>query len=159
MPTVFTAPEAIPAALDAPTVFLAGSIEQGAAVDWQRSIIDALYDRECALFNPRRPRWNKDLRQSIDEPEFAEQVRWELDALDRATIIAMFLSPETLAPISLLELGLFARSGRLVVACPEGFWRKGNVEVVCDRFGVELVDSLAALTEALRSRLPPRAAR
>jgi hypothetical protein len=159
MPTVFTAPEAIPAALDAPTVFLAGSIEQGSAVDWQRSIIDALFDRECVLFNPRRTQWNKALRQSIDEPAFAEQVRWELDALDRATIIAMFLSPETLAPISLLELGLFARSGRLVVACPEGFWRKGNVEVVCDRFGVQLVDSLAGLTEALRSRLPPRAAR
>ena len=34
------------------------------------------------------------------------------------------------APITLLELGLFARSGKLIVCCPDGYWRKGNIEVV-----------------------------
>lgn len=154
MPRVFTAPEPV---LDqgSLSVFLAGSIEQGAAIDWQRTVIDALSDRDCVVFNPRRPVWNAALRQSIHEPEFAAQVRWELDALDRASIIAMYVAPETLAPISLLELGLYARSGKLVVACPEGFWRKGNVEVVCDRFAIPLVESLDELVASLRERLPP----
>lgn len=154
MPHVYTAPQPFDDAPVAPSVFLAGSIEQGAAVDWQRSVIDALSDRDCVVFNPRRTVWNRDLRQSITEPEFAEQVRWELDALERATTVAMYIAPNTLAPISLLELGLFARAGKMLVACPEGFWRKGNVEVVCDRFGVSLLESLAELVDALRARLP-----
>jgi hypothetical protein len=37
---------------------------------------------------------------------------------------------------------LFARSGKLLVCCPEGFWRKGNVEIVCARYGVPLVGEL-----------------
>jgi hypothetical protein len=41
----------------------------------------------------------------------------------------MYLAPGTQSPVSLLELGLCARSGKLKVGCPEGFWRRGNVKV------------------------------
>src|SRR5262249_13162647 len=57
------------------------------------------------------------------------------------------------SPITLLELGLFARSGKLVVCCPVGFWRRGNIEVVCARYGIPLVDSLKALIDLVRRRL------
>jgi hypothetical protein len=53
-------------------------------------------------------------------------VEWELEAQERADVIAMFFASETRAPITLLELGLFAGSGRLVVCCPEGFWRRAT---------------------------------
>ena len=49
--------------------------------------------------------------------------------------------------ITLLELGLFARSGKLRVCCPEPFWRKGNVDVVCARYGVPLLPSLKGLID------------
>jgi hypothetical protein len=52
-----------------------------------------------------------------------------------------------------LELGLFARSGKRVVGCPDGFWRKGNVEVVCDHYGIPMVEGLADLIERVRLRL------
>jgi hypothetical protein len=71
------------------------------------------------------------------------------DVADRA----MFFAPATKAPITLLELGLFARSGKLLVGCPVGFWRRGNVEVVCARYGIPLVDSLTALIDLVRLRL------
>jgi len=73
--------------------------------------------------------------------------------LEASEVIAMYMGPESQAPISLLELGLFARSGKMVVACPEGFWRRGNVQVVCARFGVELVDSLEELIQGIERRL------
>ncbi len=57
------------------------------------------------------------------------QVEWELCALEHCDLIVMLLCHGTLSPISLLELGLFAASRRLVVCCEDGFWRKGNVEV------------------------------
>jgi hypothetical protein len=122
----------------ATVVFLAGSIDMGAARDWQAALAARLPEH-VAVLNPRRDAWDASWRQAIDEPRFRAQVEWELDGLDRADVIALWFAPETRAPISLLELGLHARGGKLVVGCPDGFWRKGNVEIVCARFGVPLV--------------------
>ena len=120
-------------------VFLAGSIEMGAAEDWQARLTGVLGDRDVVVLNPRRDEWDASWRQSIDEPKFREQVEWELAGLERADVIAMWFAPETRAPITLLELGLHARGGKLVVGCPAGFWRRGNIEVVCARYGIPLV--------------------
>ena len=136
----------------APTLFLAGSIEMGAASPWQDAVVAALAGWAGTILNPRRPDWDSSWRQSIDDPQFRAQVEWELDALERATHIAMYFDPATKAPITLCELGLHARSGRLVVACPDGFWRKGNVEVVCARYGAMLVDNWQSFVDAVRAR-------
>jgi hypothetical protein len=115
--------------------------------------VSALADRDLVILNPRRDDWDPSWRQSIDEPQFRGQVEWELDALDRADVIAMWFAPGTKAPITLLELGLHARGGKLVVGCPDGYWRKGNVEVVCARHAIPLTTDwpsfLAAVTRAL----------
>jgi hypothetical protein len=145
--TVVHAPHAWPA--DSDTLFLAGSIEMGAASPWQDRVIAALADRALTILNPRRPDWDASWQQSIHDARFRAQVEWELDGLERATRIAMYFDPATRAPVTLCELGLFAKSGRLVVACPDGFWRKGNVEVVCARYGVPLLASLDALIAAI----------
>lgn len=123
---------------DATTVFLAGSIEMGAAEDWQSTLTAALGDRELTVLNPRRDEWDGSWRQSIDEPKFREQVEWELDGLDRADVIAMWFAGGTRSPITLLELGLHARSGKLIIGCPPEFWRRGNIEVVAARCGIAL---------------------
>ena len=134
------------------SVFLAGSIEMGLAGDWQAEVIVALEDPDLVILNPRRDDWDASWRQSIDDARFREQVEWEIAAQERADLIAMFFAPETRAPITLLELGLFATSGKQVVCCPEGYWRKGNVEVVCARYRIPLVETLADLIALVRSR-------
>jgi hypothetical protein len=151
-PREIKAPQPIPEKGRA--IFLAGSIENGAAAEWQRTVVDALADLdELLILNPRREDWDASWKQSIDDPRFKEQVEWELDGLERADLIAMHFAPETKSPISLLELGLHARSGRMIVSCPPGFWRRGNVEIVCDRYGVTLVTSLEELIVAIREEL------
>ena len=47
-------------------------------------------------------------------------------------------------PITLLELGLLAsmRPQKVLVVCPDGYWRKGNVDVVCDRYGIKKCKTL-----------------
>lgn len=153
MARVFLAPEPLPAVMEGPSIFLAGSIEMGRAEAWQDHLTEALSDTAAILLNPRRLAWDSTWAQSIDNPPFREQVEWELEAQERASWIAMYFSPQTKSPITLLELGLFARSGKLLVCCPEGFWRRGNVEVVCARYGVPTVPSREALIDALRARL------
>lgn len=138
------------------SVFLAGSIEMGRAEDWQSRFAGALLDLDVVLLNPRREDWDSSWKQSIDDDRFREQVEWELNALEQATLIAMYFAPDTMAPVTLLEFGLYARSGKLIVACPEGFWRKGNIEVVSRRYQVEFVESLEELITRTRSRLESR---
>lgn len=146
---VFKPPTPIAIPASTPSVFLAGSIEMGAAEDWQAAITARLADLDVVILNPRRDDWDSSWRQSIDDERFRGQVEWELSGLDRATIIAMWFAPETRAPITLLELGLHAHTGKLIVGCPEGFWRKGNVEIVCARFGIPLVASFEDFVAAV----------
>jgi hypothetical protein len=146
-PTPFDAPAG------ARVVFLAGSIEMGAAEDWQASLTAALGARDVIVLNPRRDEWDASWRQSIDEPRFRGQVEWELDGLDRADIVAMWFAPATKAPITLLELGLHARGGKVVVGCPDGFWRRGNIEIVCARFGIPLHATWDAFVADVLARL------
>ncbi len=134
-------------------VFLAGSIEMGVAEDWQARLATALVDVDAVALNPRRDEWDASWRQSIDEPRFREQVEWELDGLDRADVIAMWFVPETRSPITLLELGLHARGGKIVVGCPSGFWRRGNLEVVCARYALPLVADWDSFVSAVRTRV------
>lgn len=136
-----------------PSVFLAGSIEMGAAEDWQTLLERDLADLDVLILNPRRDAWDASWVQSIDNLQFREQVEWELAGLERASIVAMYFAPATRAPVTLLELGLTAQSGRLVVCCPEGYWRRGNVEVVCHRYGIRMMPALADLAAEVRRRI------
>jgi hypothetical protein len=125
-------------------IFLAGSIEQGKAIDWQADITEFLNTLDIGVFNPRRDDWNSSWEQTYENPQFSQQVNWELNALDKADRILMYLVPETISPISLLELGLYANSKKMAVVCPTGYWRKGNVEIICANFDIPLFDNLDA---------------
>ncbi len=150
---VITSPEAIPQDDPRPKVFLAGSIEMGKAGDWQQQVQQALADEGVLMLNPRRTDWNPAWRAEADEPEFRRQVEWELAALEQADLVLMYFAPGTQSPITLLEFGLYARSGRLLVAAPAGFWRKGNLDITGGRYGVPRFDDLPALVEATKQRL------
>jgi hypothetical protein len=124
------------------SVFLAGSIEMGVAEDWQSTMGKWFLSMGWNIFNPRRTDWDSSWIQSYDNPQFNQQVSWELNALEKSDVILMYLDPNTKSPISLLELGLHASSKKLYVICPDGFWRKGNVEMVCSTYDIPLFNTL-----------------
>ena len=141
-------PQPLPIDDSRPRVFLGGSIDMGGAPDWQAAMTAALADMDVVILNPRRPDWNPNWRPEADEPEFRRQVEWELAALESADVIVMYFAPGTQSPISLLEMGLHARGGKLIVLAPEGFWRKGNIDITAQAYGVKQVQSLPELTAA-----------
>ena len=123
-------------------LFLAGSIEMDKAENWQRKIEEKLIEiDELTILNPRRDDWNSDWKQSISHPKFKEQVDWELDGIEEADTVIFYFDPNTKSPITLMELGLVAGMSHksieknVIVCCPEGFWRKGNVDIICSRMG------------------------
>ncbi|HET8687036.1 MAG TPA: nucleoside 2-deoxyribosyltransferase domain-containing protein, partial [Methanosarcina sp.] len=67
-------------------------------------------------------------------------------------LVIFYIDPNTQSPITLLELGLVADSPcqNAVVYCPDGFWRKGNVEMVCERFRIPLYEKEPEFIQAVR---------
>jgi len=111
------------------TIFLAGSIEMGTAEQWQKRVLEEFEGYDVHVFNPRRDDWDSSWEQRASNPDFREQVEWELQALDDSNLVIFYFSPGTRSPVTLLELGLFAHEN-IFVCCPDGYWRKGNVEIV-----------------------------
>lgn len=135
------------------SIFLAGSIDMGTAIDWQDTLTNELSDLPVTIYNPRRDDFEEDAEQDISNKYFRDQVNWELDYLGHADVIAMYFDPQGKAPITLMELGLFASSKKCVVACPKGYWRRGNVQIVCQRFDIPLRDNLDDIIPIIRARL------
>ena len=123
------------------SIFLAGSIEMDKAIDWQKYCEQEL-EKDYNVLNPRRATWDSSWQQVIENPQFKEQVTWELEALEQADIIILFFAGGTKSPISLLEFGLYAQTNKLLVVCEADFWRKGNVDIVCERYQIPQYSTL-----------------
>ncbi|MEM9777717.1 MAG: nucleoside 2-deoxyribosyltransferase domain-containing protein [Chloroflexota bacterium] len=149
MPTIFKPPT--PPIYDGKkSVFLAGTIDNGNSADWQAEVEQLLTDEEIIILNPRRNDWDASWEQTISNPKFKEQVEWELDGLDRVDAIFMYFAAGSKSPITLLELGLHAASGKVIIVCPNDFWRRGNLEVIAERYGIPLFEKIEAGLQELQ---------
>ena len=122
-------------------IFLGGTIDNGDSQDWQSALIEAIngveLSRPTHIYNPRRADWPS----SDNHKEIDRQIDWELYHLERANLIVMNILADSKSPISLMEIGLFARQGKLMVFCPSRFYRYDNVRKVCERFSIPLYDT------------------
>ncbi len=138
---------------DRKTVFLAGTIDNGASIDWQSRVEKELDDLDVLILNPRRAEWDSSWKQTIDNQPFREQVEWELEGLDRVDEIFVYFAPHSQSPITLLELGLHARKGNVTIVCEKEFWRKGNIEVLAQRYNLSLFEELEEGLAILKDKL------
>ncbi|KJZ70057.1 hypothetical protein HIM_10561 [Hirsutella minnesotensis 3608] len=136
------------------SVFLAGSTSKVGTGDWRKTLSTSLSHLPVTLYNPYRADWDSAWREDISFAPYREQVEWELDKQEKADIVVIYFDPATQAPVSLLELGIWARvPGKAIVVCPGGYWKRGNVQVVCKKFGVEVLDDAGGLARAIVKRL------
>lgn len=135
------------------SIFLAGTIDNGNSEDWQSRVEDYFKNYSINLYNPRRKAWDSSWEQTFENPQFFQQVTWELDALEKADYIIMYFAEGSKSPISLLELGLMAKSGKLLVYCPDSFYRKGNIQIVCNKYNIPMYKNLPKLLEKLENEI------
>ena len=88
--------------------------------------------------------------QSEAFSDFEHQVNWELEHLEKADLIIMNILASSKSPITLLEMGLHMRSGKLHVICEPGFYRYDNVRITCNRYGVPLYHSMDEFLKTVR---------
>lgn len=154
---LYQAPQMVEADHRLPRLFLGGSIENGKASDWQSALTKVIEVEwtgdDVVVLNPRRLNWDPTLELSMANEMFRVQVVWELSEIESADAVLMNIEPGTMSPISLMELGFLGGQNyigvlnRCVVCCPEGFWRKGNVDVFCDRYHIPVVNTTTELLE------------
>ena len=144
-----------PAKYDKPvTIFVGGSIEMGAAENWQEKFAAELAEFNVMLLNPRRDDWNPRWEQSLHNDKFYEQVSWELRAQEEADFCVYYFDPATSSPITLLELGLF--KDKAIVCCPDDYFRQGNVLITCNHYSVPAVKTWSEFIHLVKYRIKYR---
>lgn len=130
-------------------IFLAGTIDSGQSTNWQKQIVDAYKDSNIEFYNPRRNNFPVHPSTTI----VTNQIRWEQEHLDAADFIIMVFKDDSLSPITLLELGLYAQSGKLYVFCSPKYWRYLNVSETCRKYNIPHYHTtqMSAITEVIDS--------
>ncbi len=146
-------------------IFLGGSIEMGKAVDWQQQFIkdfskknqyrkndkhvSYVFNRNFRILNPRRSDWDSSWVQSIKDPQFFQQVTWELEYLEKAWARVFYFAGDTLSPISLLELGKFGAHPNTFILWDKDYKRAGNLEIFCHRYNLEVAPDMDSIITKL----------
>lgn len=132
------------------TVFLAGTIDNGYSNNWQDDLCSKL-DGDILVCNPRREHWNENA--SVKELQY--QIAWEQQHLHISDLIVMVLLDDSKSPISLMELGEFCSSRKMIVFCTPKFYRYWNVKDLCLRKGIHMYETndIDKITEIIMKRI------
>lgn len=151
--TVLTPPQSInKISLFDNSIFLAGTIDNGYSANWQ-VLASNLIDKEMKetkkenkkvlIFNPRRDSWNNTWVNRIHNAEFYQQINWELDCIEKCSHLLFHIEEDSKSPITLMEIGLSIKLDKpIFISCSPKFYRYGNIEVVCHKYGIPLFDDL-----------------
>ena len=105
------------------SIFLAGSIDFSSK-NWRQRVVRKLGDKYL-YFDPTNCNYD-----NLSTQEMENHIKWEFEAMQRADIVLLNLLPNSLSPISLVELGLNIHLGKLLVICPKEFYKSVYVHLI-----------------------------
>lgn len=120
-----------------PKIFLAGSIDCDNDEHWRKEVTDYIKTvwfeninnkHSITIYSPRRDEeWTPDLE--------IEQATWDISMMNIADYIILHLTGDSVAPVSLLELGLFSASSKLFLSIDDTYVRKNIAELHYSCYG------------------------
>jgi hypothetical protein len=151
---IYTAPELPLINKNDKSVFLAGSIEMGKAEEWQQKFLGKVSDfpNNWVFLNPRRKDWDSSWEQPITNPNFFQQVDWELTLLEKADYKIFYFADNTISPVTLMELGHYGGYNSYVI-CGKNYLRRGNVEIFCYRNNISMYETIDYVIEELKKQI------
>ncbi len=151
MAYIIRPPKPIEPAKNIFSVFLSSSVEINSVIPWQNLLVKELINEDIVFFNPFRNAWDLAWEEVEGyEEKYKEQICWELKALEQAALIVMYFGADVKAPVSLLEFGLQARTGKLLVCCAKDFWRKKFIDIVCQQYGIPQAENLEEVVSKIK---------
>lgn len=144
-------PDEIPGVAEGPVVFLAGpSLARGSGENdtggWRERAIDELTTFDGIVLHPESPNRNVDV---------VRQSTWDFDGCNRADAIAFWIPRDKSrfpGLTSNFELGLWLRSGKVVVGYPPEAYAMAYIDATVRRFDLPVSNDLRE-TVRLASRL------
>lgn len=143
---IVTAPNPIKYKLFDKILFLAGTIDNGEAENWQDKVAKRLEPKFNVVLNPRRKAWDK----NADQTELRQQINWELDGINLASHVLFNFLPDSKSPVTMLELGMVLAAGdqTTIIVCPDKFYRSTNIKVTAAYFNAPVYQTLGEAYEA-----------
>jgi hypothetical protein len=140
---IFTSEEELPNnTAKQQSIFLAGSMDTQLFHNWRKQVIDT-YLGDYNFFDPTNRNYEK-----LNFLDMKLHIQWELDALEMSDKILLNFLPDALSPISLVELGLYVSSNKLIVVCPKEFYKSSYVHALCEKYNTPIFNEInSALTE------------
>ncbi len=127
-------------------VFLAGSMGGDENGTWRERIMSDLRD-EFVFLDPTCHN-----HASLDADGMKKHIQWELDAMELADSILLRFLPESESPISLIELGLYTFTDKLIVVCPKAFYKYNYLNVLCEKYNTPFLDNMEEAKDYLLDR-------
>jgi hypothetical protein len=123
-------------------IFLAGSIDSKVSDNWRSQVITSNYNQNH-FFDPTNKNY-----EHLNSIDMKAHIQWELDALAMSDKIILQFLPDALSPISLVELGLYVSSKKLIVVCPKEFYKSRYVHTLCENYNTPIFSKMkTALTQ------------
>jgi hypothetical protein len=133
------------------SIFLAGPTPRSRDVESWRPTALELLDKalhfDGTVFTP-------EFETGCDATDYDEQVSWEWEAINQATIV-VFWVPRDLETMPALttnvEFGMLANSGKVVLGAPHGAPKMGYMKALAARYNIPFYNELLfTLEEAVR---------
>lgn len=126
------------------SIFLAGPTPRDKATpSWRPEAIATLegmgYDG--TIYVPEHESWSS-------HDNYDAQIDWEIEALNKATVIAFWVPREIVSMPAFttnVEFGMYLRSGRALLGYPKGAPKMSYLDAVARKFGVPVVHDLDVL--------------
>lgn len=142
-------------------LYLGGTIGVSTVDRWRDDIKDDLKDvDDLVIFDPVIPNWVNVRNSKEKKFNLNKQINWELEAQEDSDYIVYYFSPYAKASFAFLELGFFSTkpptytsASNIIVCCPKGFWKKDYIDVFCERYNIENVETLSELRLLLVNHL------
>lgn len=131
------------------TFFLAGSTNS----QWRTELVERLHDLDVVVYDPYVENWDEEVgEEDINNEKWVNQTRWEHLTIISADHRIFYFRGGTLAPITLLEMGLYAKKGDLVYVADD-YEKKAYIHYYMGRVqGLVVVESIKSLAEVMRIR-------
>lgn len=117
-------------------IFLAGSMVTEPEVNWRQTVVNNLQESYHFL-DPTNPNHN-----SLGDVEMREHIKWEFNGLRIADYIILNFLPDSLSPISMVELGMYIATRKLIVVCPKEFYKWRYIDTLCKEYNTPIFNQL-----------------
>ena len=102
-----------------------------------RDVVADYYQEEYHLIDPTNPG-----HDNLSDKAMREHIKWEFLGLKQADYIILNFLSDALSPISLVELGMYVMTNKLIVVCPKDFYKWRYIDTLCKEYNTPIFTQL-----------------